>query len=56
MVRVGARLALISDGVSTRFRLEELRGLAPEEACKTIMDRHRRHDDDATVLIADLTS
>lgn len=56
IVRAGARLALISDGVSARFRLDELRSLAPEEACKTIMDRHRRRDDDATVLVADLTS
>ncbi len=53
-LRAGSRLALLSDGVSTRFRLDELRHLDATETCKTVMDRHRRKDDDATVLIADL--
>jgi negative regulator of sigma-B (phosphoserine phosphatase) len=53
-LRSGARVALVSDGVSLRFRLEELRHLAPAEACNFIIQRHRRQEDDATVLIADL--
>lgn len=52
--QVGARLALISDGVSTRFRLEDLRQLDTEQTCHEIMKRYRRKEDDATVLIADL--
>jgi len=50
----GSRLALLSDGVSTRFRLEEHRQLAPEPACKEIMSRYRRKADDASVLVADV--
>jgi negative regulator of sigma-B (phosphoserine phosphatase) len=56
VLNVGARIALISDGISTRFRLDELRHLAPADACRAILDRHRRQDDDATVLIAETTS
>lgn len=52
----GARLALLSDGLSLRFKLDELRELAPREACKSIVDRFRRYDDDATVLVAELKS
>ena len=59
--RVGAcqissrtRLALLSDGVSTRFRLEEYKQLAPADACREIMNRYRRKEDDATVLVADV--
>jgi negative regulator of sigma-B (phosphoserine phosphatase) len=55
-LKAGARIALVSDGVSTRFRLEELQHLAPAEACKAIIDRHRRLDDDATVLVADMAN
>ena len=53
-VTPGVRLALLSDGISTRFRLEELKHLGPAEACREIMSRYRRKDDDATVLIADV--
>jgi negative regulator of sigma-B (phosphoserine phosphatase) len=49
-----ARLALLSDGVSTRFRLEEYKHLAAPEACREIMNRYRRKEDDATVLVADV--
>jgi phosphoserine phosphatase RsbX len=49
-----ARLALLSDGVSTRFRLEEYKHLEPLAACQEIMARYRRKEDDATVLIADV--
>jgi negative regulator of sigma-B (phosphoserine phosphatase) len=55
-LKPGARLALLSDGVSTRFRLEELRHLTPPEACEFIMSRYRRKEDDATVLVADVSS
>ena len=52
----GSRLALLSDGLSLRFKLDELRELAPREVCKSIVDRFRRYDDDATVLVAELKS
>ncbi|HYQ01011.1 MAG TPA: SpoIIE family protein phosphatase [Polyangiaceae bacterium] len=52
----GARLALLSDGLSLRFKLDELRELTPREVCKSIVDRFRRYDDDATVLVAELKS
>jgi len=50
----GARLALLSDGLSVRFKLDEYRELAPRDAFKSIVDRFRRYDDDATVLVAEL--
>lgn len=53
-LRHGARLALYSDGISSRFRAEETRALPPGEACKQIIERHRKNEDDATILIADL--
>jgi negative regulator of sigma-B (phosphoserine phosphatase) len=53
-VRPGARLALLSDGISTRFRLEEYKQLPPQQACAEIMSRYRRKEDDASVLIADV--
>jgi phosphoserine phosphatase RsbX len=53
-VRSGARLALLSDGISTRFRLEDLRHLTPQQACEFVMSRYRRQDDDATILVGDL--
>ncbi len=53
-VPAGARLALLSDGISTRFRLEEYRQLAPAAACREIMMRYRRKEDDASVLVADV--
>jgi len=50
----GARLALLSDGISTRFRLEEYKLSEPKLACKEIMDRYRRKEDDASILVADV--
>jgi negative regulator of sigma-B (phosphoserine phosphatase) len=55
-LRAGARVALLSDGVSLRFRLDELRHLAPAEACEFIFRRYRRQEDDATVLLADFSN
>jgi negative regulator of sigma-B (phosphoserine phosphatase) len=48
------RIALLSDGVSTRFRLDEYARLEPQRACQDIMARYRRKEDDASVLIADV--
>jgi negative regulator of sigma-B (phosphoserine phosphatase) len=53
-LKAGARIALLSDGISMRFRLDELKAHAPADACQLIMSRHRRKEDDATVLIADI--
>jgi negative regulator of sigma-B (phosphoserine phosphatase) len=49
-----ARVALLSDGISTRFRLEELKHLDASQTCQFIMDRYRRKEDDATILVADV--
>ena len=54
LIKPGARIALLSDGISTRFRLEDMKAHAPAEACHFIMNRYRRKEDDATVLIADI--
>jgi negative regulator of sigma-B (phosphoserine phosphatase) len=53
-VRHGCRLALLSDGISTRFRLEEYKQLEPARACAEIMSRYRRKEDDASILVADV--
>jgi negative regulator of sigma-B (phosphoserine phosphatase) len=50
----GTRLVMFSDGISTRTRLEDFRKLRPAEACAKIIEGHRRYEDDATVLIADV--
>jgi negative regulator of sigma-B (phosphoserine phosphatase) len=55
-LRAGARIALISDGVSLRFSLDQLRHLAAAEACEFIIRRYRRQEDDATVLLADFSN
>jgi phosphoserine phosphatase RsbX len=53
-LRTGARVAIFSDGLSTRVGLEEVRALAPDAACRVLFERHRKKEDDATILIADL--
>lgn len=53
-LKPGTRLALFSDGISTRFRLEEVRHLRPHDACKHTMNSYRKNEDDATILIADM--
>lgn len=55
-LKLGARVALLSDGIPNKLRLEEVRRLSPTEACKLIMHRYRSGDDDATVLVADMSS
>lgn len=52
-LRTGARVALFSDGISTRVAIGDLARLAPAEACRHVFDRYRRDEDDATILIAD---
>jgi negative regulator of sigma-B (phosphoserine phosphatase) len=51
-----ARLVLFSDGISSRVRLEGFRRLSPTAACKEIIHKYRRQEDDATVLVADVES
>jgi negative regulator of sigma-B (phosphoserine phosphatase) len=53
-LKKGTRLALYSDGISTRFRADETQSLSPQDACKQIFERYRKNEDDATILIADL--
>ena len=55
-LKPGARLALASDGISLRFRLEDLRHLDATQACEFIVRRFRRQEDDATILVADFKS
>lgn len=51
----GSRVLLFSDGVSgTRLRLDELRALDPEAACRAIVQRFAYPHDDASVLVADV--
>jgi negative regulator of sigma-B (phosphoserine phosphatase) len=54
VLRPGARIALFSDGISSKFRLDESRQLRPQQACEVTIERHRKKEDDATILIADL--
>jgi phosphoserine phosphatase RsbX len=49
-----SRLLFFSDGVTSRVRPDDLRMLAPLEACRRVLQDHRRTYDDATVLIADV--
>jgi phosphoserine phosphatase RsbX len=53
-LKPGARLALFSDGISTRVALDEVRKLPPQEACRYVFERFRKKEDDATILIADI--
>lgn len=53
-VRTRTRFAVFSDGISSRASLEEVRALTPAAACDAIMRAHRRREDDATILIADV--
>jgi phosphoserine phosphatase RsbX len=53
-LHVGSRLALFSDGISSRFSLDDVRKLPPAEACASIVHRHAHAHDDATILVADV--
>ncbi|HEY2512333.1 MAG TPA: PP2C family serine/threonine-protein phosphatase [Polyangiaceae bacterium] len=50
----GSRFVLYSDGISSRFSNEEI-GLLPRvEACRHLMEKHRKAHDDATVMVVDV--
>jgi phosphoserine phosphatase RsbX len=53
-IEVGERLVLFTDGISSRLRVSETRGVSVVEACGLIMASHRRDSDDATVLVVDV--
>lgn len=47
------RLAVYSDGVSSKFHLDQFAEFSTTDACHAIFERHRRSHDDATLLLAD---
>jgi negative regulator of sigma-B (phosphoserine phosphatase) len=53
-IHSGARLAIFSDGISSRVALEESKHLAPKDACTTILEKYSRRDDDSTIVIVDI--
>lgn len=55
-IRSGARVALFSDGISTRLSIGDFAKLPPAQACKSVFERFRKQEDDATILIADYGS
>lgn len=50
----GSRVALFSDGLSSRFALSEVDTLTPKRACETLIAQYGRRQDDTTVLVADV--
>jgi serine/threonine protein phosphatase PrpC len=48
----GDLLAVFSDGISSRFDLKDYRDLLAQECADTILERHGKHHDDATCVIA----
>lgn len=48
-----SRIVLFSDGVSSRFQLESLRDLAPNQLSEHLVTQHGRSYDDATALVVD---
>jgi phosphoserine phosphatase RsbX len=50
----GSRFVLYSDGISSRFSNEEIGLLARPEACRRVMEKHRKPHDDATVMVVDV--
>lgn len=54
-LREGERIALFTDGLSTRLRARDADGLFGLDACQSLMRMHRRPDDDATVALVDAT-
>jgi hypothetical protein len=49
-----ARIAIWSDGITSRLSLDEVASLSPEDAARAVLDRHAADHDDATIVIADL--
>jgi negative regulator of sigma-B (phosphoserine phosphatase) len=54
-LRAGDRLILFSDGISARLPIHELAKLDPAALCEHALERYT-HDDDATILVADVTN
>ncbi len=52
-LRAGDRLILFSDGISARLPSQELTKLDPASVCAHAFERYT-HDDDATILVADV--
>jgi negative regulator of sigma-B (phosphoserine phosphatase) len=47
------RIVIFTDGIASRFDLDEHRAATAEEACIAIFERYRRSHDDASVVVAD---
>ena len=52
--KVGERLVVFTDGISSRFTTGVWREGPRDHLCKSIMAHYRRPHDDATVVVADL--
>lgn len=50
----GARIAIASDGVSSRFSLSLTLGRDAAEACRELFELHVKDHDDATLVVIDL--
>jgi len=53
-IAYGDLFALLSDGISTRFNLEELAHLAPLALAEEILAKHQKSHDDACCVVARL--
>jgi len=51
---VGSRFIVYSDGISSRMSGDEVGLLSRADACRTIMEKHRRAHDDSTVMVVDV--
>jgi len=49
-----SRVVFFSDGIDPVNRVHDFRKLLPADACRSLLHLHRRKEDDATVLVADL--
>jgi negative regulator of sigma-B (phosphoserine phosphatase) len=49
-----SRMILFSDGISSRFVMDHMRGLSPTDACNQLLTRHGHAHDDATVVVVDV--
>lgn len=47
----GDLLALYSDGISSRLDLKEFQRLEPQQVADSILERHGKHHDDATIVV-----
>jgi negative regulator of sigma-B (phosphoserine phosphatase) len=53
-IAYGDLFALVSDGISTRFDLEELAHLTPQAIAEELLAKHKKSHDDACCVIARL--